>query len=401
MTEKERIRAYVLICLVLASLVGSCIFLRGIYLERAFNIDVKSQINIHVQNGHEVRICSYSYIVENYVPFARRYRVYPILYVRNSTHHEQYNYPISNETLTKLEISIDSFERKTSYGDEELIPTFKKVNPQSFEVGSTMGLAKTTLLINWRYNVTGGHEPFNIMLRYSSDPDSTIIASNGTKIAFWRTFGKKSFPYLYFAASGFIFSLYAFQRVKLTNDYGVLSKFPEAYQAAGASEKKKMEASLQNIVEFPRKVGSFWRLVFGLNVFVVKSFVNDECKKHSESVKSNSKIAPFRRDTLFKIFSKGKKSAYEKIIDALPELKTISIVATTFAALGVTLSFNVPATAAALHSLALCYFFINLGSISQIVRKSPKDFVVVLGVTLVAISGILLQELIFAIRIAS
>lgn len=379
-------------------------FFFDIWQERAFNIDPKARTEVQVQNGNEVVIHNYTFTVENYYPL-RDFTAYPTICLRNSTHViEQFNY--TEQDLTKLKIKIDSYEKKVSYGDKELEPPYKEVNPASFPVLPTRGMAKTTLIINWRYNKTeadAGQEKNTIVLLYTNNPNVTFRrAPRGYFLSKEiRNTLEGVLPYLFFVASGFMFSLYAFQKGKLMNDYGVLSKFPKAYQKAGASEKKEMEKSLGNIVAFPKKVGRGWRLLFGLSIFVVKALVNNSCKEHDESIESYE-IAPFRIKSLSKIFSKYKKEkTFEKIEDTLPELKTILIVTTALAAVGITFSFNVGAIAALLYSLALFYFFFNLGSIFQFVIKSNKDRYWTIGAISLAISGVLLQKIIDILRLAS
>ena len=400
-TNKKKLASIVF--LVLVSL-GSCIFIAEIWQEKAFNIDRKTQTESQVQNGNEIVIHNYTFTVENYYPL-RDFTAYPIIYLRNSTHVvEQFNY--TEQDLTKLEIKIDSYEIKVFYGDKELSPSYKKVNPASFPVLPTRGMTKTTLIINWRYNMTetdAGQEKNRTALQYMRDPNAVVrrVTREYVLSKEIRNTLEGVFPYLFFVASGFMFSLYAFQKGKLMNDYGVLSKFPKAYQKAGASEKKEMEKSLGNIVAFPKKVGRGWRLLFGLSIFVVKALVNNSCKEHDDSIESYE-IAPFRRKSLSKIFSKYKKEkAFEKIEDTLPELKTILIVTTALAAVGITFSFNVGAIAALLYSLALFYFFFNLGSIFQFVIKSNKDRYWTIGAISLAISGVLLQKIIDILRLAS
>lgn len=400
-TNKKKLASIaflVLVSLVLTlSAIGSLFFVVEIWQEKAFNIDTKTQTEVQVQNGNEVRIYNYTYTVENYLPF-RNWKSYPIIYIRNSTHViEQLNY--TKQNLTKLEIKIDSFEWKRSYGDKELSPPYKIVNPPSFPIVEIKGMTKTTLLINWRYNNTRAREILTIFLRYASDPNGPQVVSDGLNMEIWRTL-EGVLPYLFFVASGFMFSLYAFGMGKLMNDYGVLSKFPEAYQKAGASKKKEMEKSLGNIVAFPKKVGGGWRLLFGLSIFVVKALVNNSCKEHDESIDSY-KIAPFRRKSLSKIFSKYKKQTFEKIEDILPELKTILVVIAFLASVGITFSFNVGAAAAFLYSLALFYFFFNLGSIFQFVIESNRDRYWTIWAIFLAIFAVLLPEIIDILRLAS
>jgi hypothetical protein len=392
--KKPKLNSYnVLLSLaVILSTVVAVMFGYDIWRDRAYNVVQRPQSKIIVQNGHMVRVCNYTYTVENYFPF-HNLNVYPTIFVRDSTGiKDRYNRPTSEE-LTKLEIRIDSFEWKTSYGDEELIPPLTLIKPTTFTSVKTMGLAKSTLNINWRYNYTGGRDPITLTLGYSSDPKGPQVVSDDSKMVI-RVILLEFLQYSFLIISGFLFSFYAFQSGKLMNDYGVLSKFPEDYLEAWPSEMEELKKSLGNIIGFPKKVDRFRRLVFGMSIFVVKGLVNEKCKDLSESIQSVKEIAPYRRNSLSQLFTKGKKSTFDKIKDTLPELRTIGIVATALVGVGVSFSFNVAATAPFLYTVALLYFLINLGSILQFVAKSKGDTFWTILATMLAIGITLLPEII-------
>lgn len=155
----------------------------------------------------------------------------------------------------------------------------------------------------------------------------------------------------------------------------------------------------EGIAAFPKKVKRQWKLLFGLSIFVVKAMINNSFKEHEENINSY-KIAPYKRNSLSKIFAKSKKQTFEKIADTLPELKTILVVVGALASVGITFSFNIGATAAFLYSLAMFYFFFNLGSIFQFVIKSRKDRYWTIGAIALAIFVVLLPEIINTLRTA-
>ena len=395
--------AFLVLSLVLTcAFIGSLVLFVDIWQEKAFNIDRRTQTEVQHQNGNTAVINNSTLTVENYFPL-RNCTAYPILHIINMTDNGSLNSTKTN--IKEQSIKIDSYEIKRTYGDKELYPPYKVINATNFPTIEAFGMTKTTLIINWRYNRSESEADqgnYSIALLYTEHPDADIrliSREEGLPKMILNTLGGV-LPYLFFVASGFVFSFYAFGMGKLMHDYGVLSKFPKAYQKAGISEKKKMETSLGNIVAFPKEVGRGWRLLFGLSIFVVKALVNNSCKEHDESIDSY-KIAPYSRKSLSKIFSKYKKQTFEKIEDTLPELKTILIVTAFLASVGITFSFNVGAAAAFMYSLALFYFFFNLGSIFQFVIKSNRDRYWMIATIFLAIIAVILPEIINTLRVAT
>ena len=383
--------------------VGSLKFFNDVWQEQAFKIDRKTQTEVQLQNGIATVVNNSTLIVENYYPL-HNFTAYPIIYERNSTHIIwQSNY--TQQNLAALNIIIDSYVIKTAYGENELYPPYKSINSTAFPVVETAGMTKTSLIINWRYNKTEAEtvqEEKSYALLYTGSPNATIIRISPEEGLSREIVSilEGAIPYLFFITSGFAFSWYAFGKGELMKDYAVLSKFPKAYREAKNAEKKEMETSLKNIISFPKKVGRGWRLIFGLSIFVVKAIVNNSCKEHDESIGSY-KIAAFRRKSLSDIFSKYKKQTFEKIEDTLPEIKTILIVVGFLASIGISFSFNVGAAGAFVYSLALFYFFFNLGSIFQCIIKSNKDRYWTIAAILLAIFAIILPEIINILRLAS
>jgi hypothetical protein len=407
-SKKSKKPASIVAFLVIVSLVltiffiGSLTFFVDVWQKQAFKIDRKTQTEVQLQNGNATIINNSTLIVENYFPF-RNHTAYPIIYKINSTNIGSINFTETN--LKEQNIKIDSYEIKRAYGDKELYPPYKVINSTAFPIVEAIGMTKTTLIINWRYNKTepeAGQEEYSVGLLYTGSPNATIrliSREEGLNKEILNTFWG-AIPYLFFVASGFAFSWYAFGKGKLTKDYSILSKFPKIYQDSASTDKKEMETSLGNIVAFPKKVGRGWRLMFGLSIFVVKALVNNSCKEHDESIGSY-KIAPFRRKSLSKIFSKYKKQTFEKIEDTLPELKTILIITAFLASVGISFSFNVGAAGAFVYSLALFYFFFNLGSIFQFVIKSNKDRIWMIVAIFAAIVAVIFPEIISILRRAA
>ena len=400
-----------LVILILFSLfVGILILFAVSWKDQALNQYQKSKMDVQFLNGSRIVNMTSTVIVENYFPFSS-----PTIFtrvfertLRAGTEEKWVEIRNDPEELTAKNITIKSIVVNLTYGNEEIRPPLKENNPDRFLNIKILGMSKATIIIDWSYEMNepnAGEGWSNILLVFTDDRDQVTLYSGGEALPwvisgmFWRILS-----YLFFVASGFVFSWFAFREKESEKE----NKKKELYEAFSDLAKfnpednrnvKKSLPSLKKLIEFPNQIGGFKRIVFGLSILLFKTIINSKCKKHQERLDSYTKIIPHLKTALEKTLSKYSKQSFKEIPDLLPELKTIIIGIGFLASIGISFSWNFGAAAPFLMSLALLYFFLNIGSTFYFVGKSPTDRMWIIFILLLAIFVLALPTIISILRL--
>ncbi len=347
---------------------------------RSYDVYSKTQTEIKTDNGITITNLTSTVFIQNYFPFYQTRIKSKILNITDgkivdSIENDQ-------ERLEEANIKIYSYSFKMEYGGKELIPLYKRNDPTQFPSLRSFSMSNTTVIVKWSYNMSEpspGQDPYHVILMLEAGKG---WLPSGIHPLLWSILF-----YLIFVVSGLIVSRIVFEKGKVSEDYGILTKFTNKGWEDARDEKteKSYREGLQRIIDFPSKKNSFPKAIFGLGIFIFKSIINSTCKKHHENLNSY-KITPYKKEALKKIFAKYSKQSFKEIKDMLPELKAIIVGVLFLVSVGISFNWKLGAAAPLVASVGIAYFFVNIGSLFYFVKKSTKDAI---WITLAFFAGIL------------
>lgn len=346
-------------------------------------------------------------VVENYFPF--RARTYNPELKKTFPNGTQVYISNDAESLKKENITIKVMEYSVKYGEQELFPPLKEVNPPIFISIGTVGLSKNIISVKWSYQINetllDGRPAVSYSLGFRSilSEDGFSVYNLIKQFFLFEPINEPFFDivfYLFFIGAGFAFSWIFFRnKSDLYTAYNYLTtEFkPELIEYSHPVKEKKILSSLsKNLRILAYSTNNLnakgLGILFGLSILLFKISINTWFKKHHNTCLLHE-IEPFEKE-----LEKYAKNLDTKISNLIPQSRTITIAIAFLASVGISFKWNVGAAVPFLYSLGLFYVFLNLGSTLYLVRKSKKDIIWVIVAILLIFLVVFSPEILFRIR---
>lgn len=333
----------------------------------AITVNVYSKTDVKNVNGTKITNVTTTVNAQNY--FFTNYpeneiRLYPKLQMLNSS---GLNTVENNlDSLKKWNISINYYEINYKFGEEDVVPPFKEVNPSKFIDFPIHSLSKTSMNVSWSFNSSLADEqdhPSIGFLGYTNEEVFDYISFDKWIPFSWYLVGKIGF-YFIFLVAGLFISLNFIDKGQLSKNYEKLVDFKfEDYKNCTSDAKKEKEAMIEKLINFPKQIPDCIKISFDLSLRLFKIMVNDKFKENLDKIETKKcKLNPYWEERIKNKISKYSEVKIEDVKEHVPAAKTLLLITGFLTSIGITISFNVGAAIPLMYTLVMFYIFSNLGS---------------------------------------